>query len=140
MTIKDSSVTNSDGTNGTGKITGGYPDTSGITYDSCGGGVAVKDGSLTLESGSITGNKSNGYVYGGGVSINGGEFTMTGGTINGNTAFFGGGVYVKGGNFTMTGGTISGNTATYDGDGVYVKGGTFKPQGGTVDGDVYQKP
>ena len=111
VTIRDSSATNSDGTNGKGKITGGFNDGD---QDNCGGGIYVESGSLTLESGSITGNKT--LKDGGGVYVGSGcTFTMKGGSITGNTANTnGGGVYVDGtfivGNtLTITGNTVSGN-------------------------------
>ena len=110
LTIKDSSA-NSDGTGGSGKITGGFNDGD---QDNGGGGIYVESGSLTLESGSITGNKT--LKDGGGVYVGSGcTFTMKGGSITGNTANTnGGGVYVDGtfivGNtLTITGNTVSGN-------------------------------
>ena len=100
LTIKDSSAINSDGTGGIGKITGGYDSGNGQNYGDGGGGIYVEDGSLTLESGSITGNKT--LKNGGGVYVGSGcAFTMKGGSITGNTADdYGGGVYV-GGTFTL---------------------------------------
>ena len=96
LTIKDSSA-KSDGTGGTGKITGGYNDGD---QDNGGGGIYVESGSLTLESGSITGNKT--LKDGGGVYVGSGcTFTLSGGTISGNSSSRnGGGVYV-GGTFTL---------------------------------------
>lgn len=152
LTIKDSSATNSDGTNGIGTITGG--NTSGG-----GGGIHITTntynthGSLILESGTVSGNFADGS-NGGGVYIdNKCTFTMKGGSIEGNTVSstsnHGGGVFVYGtftmengiitnnsseqgngggvnigsnGVFTMSGGTISGNTATSNGGGVCVGG------------------
>ena len=131
LTIKDSSA-GADGTGGTGKITGGYDSGNGMTGNS-GGGIYVKSGSLTLESGNISKNKA--AQDGGGVYLGpGGTFTMKGGSITGNTAGSngngnrnGGGVYVSSGcEFTMTGGSITDNTANANGGGVYVhENGTF---------------
>ena len=161
LTIKDSSATQPDGTGGTGKITGGYD--SGNGQNNGGGGIYIKSGSLTMESGSITGNQTD--KFGGGVLIEGGNFSMSGGTISNNTASAGGGgVYVftdcaftmldgtisrnstthyasAGGGvyvytkgvFTMRDGTISENSTAIRGGGVYVINGTYTPEGGRVE-------
>ena len=145
LTIKDSSV-NVDGTGGTGKITGGYNDGD---QDDGGGGIYAEGGSLTLESGSITGNKT--FKNGGGVYVGSGcTFTMKGGSITDNTTennsgisigSYGGGVYVdSNGTFTMNSGTISGNKVVgtrnnHLGGGVYVdSNGTFTMNSGTIGG------
>ena len=132
LTIKDSSA-KSDGTGGTGKITGGYDSGGGQYYGDGGGGIYVEGGSLTLESGSITGNKT--FKNGGGVYVgSGGTFTMKGGSITDNTADdYGGGVYVGSScTFTMTGGFI-GSTATpneaYMGGGIYIWNGNVTISG-----------
>lgn len=99
----------------TGKITGG----SGTH----GGAIYVSGGTLTLYSGTITGNTANGN--GGGVYVLNGSFTMSGGSITDNTANQGGGVLVENSTFTMTGGSISDNTATQaesGGGGIFVTG------------------
>ncbi|MDY4465346.1 MAG: hypothetical protein SPE30_03540 [Candidatus Treponema excrementipullorum] len=120
LTIKDSSA-NSDGTGGTGKITGGFNDGD---QDDGGGGIYMEGGSLTLESGSITGNKT--LKDGGGVYVSSGcEFTMTGGSITDNTANAnGGGVYVhENGTFFVSGSpTITGNTVSGNANNVYLLG------------------
>ena len=144
LTIRDSSATDPDGTNGTGTITGG-------NSLNAGGGIRMEKNSfLTLESGNIIGNfvtgAYGGGVYvttrctftmeggniasnqteqsngqGGGVGASDGIFIINGGIITGNTAGKGGGVSIGSyGTFTMSGGTISGNTADQNGGGVYV--------------------
>lgn len=98
-----------------GEITGG----SGTH----GGAIYVSGGTLTLYSGTITGNTANGN--GGGVYVLNGSFTMSGGSITDNTANQGGGVLVENSTFTMTGGSISDNTATQaesGGGGIFVTG------------------
>lgn len=122
-----------------------------------GGAVLVDGGSLTLHSGSITGNTASGGTgpgskygnrYGGGaVCVNGGTFNMTGGYIENNTANVtmkndgGGAVLINSGSFNMSGGFITGNsvTVTENGDttggGVYVNSGTFTMTGGTISGN-----
>ena len=160
LTIKDSSATNYDGTNGTGTITGG-------NSVEAGGGIRMgNDSFLTLESGNIIGNfvtgAYGGGVYvttrctftmeggniasnqtdqsngkGGGVGASDGIFIINGGIITGNTAGKGGGVSIGShGGFTMTGGTIGGtepNTADLGG-GVFVDGtnSNFTMTGGFI--------
>ena len=135
LTIKDSSA-NADGTGGIGKITGGYDSGNGMNYGG-GGGIHVERGSLTLESGSITGNKT--LEDGGGVYVGSGcTFTMLGGSITDNGAINGGGVYVSsGGIFTMRGGSISGNGKgeTELGAGV-CDFGEFTMTGGSITGNI----
>lgn len=129
-----------------GEITGGSAEQ--------GGAVLVDGGSLTLHSGSITGNTASGgtgpgtsagnRMGGGAVCVNGGTFTMTGGSIENNAANVtkkndgGGGVLLNSGRFTMSGGFITGNsvTVTENGDttggGVYVNGGAFTMTNGVI--------
>ena len=139
LTIKDSSATNPDGTNGTGTITGG--NTGGG-----GGGIHITSyfssnvpGSLILESGTISDNTAN-ASFGGGVYIgNDCTFTMNGGAIENNKVISnsGGGVYVGSSTFIMTGGNITGNTVTENGGGVNIGSyGTFTMSGGTIKGNT----
>lgn len=127
-----------------GTITGGQAEQ--------GGAVLVDGGSLTLHSGSITGNTASGgtgpgigygnRMGGGAVCVNGGSFTMTGGFIESNTAVTtekndgGGAVLLNSGSFTMSGGSITGNSVSghnnSTGGGVYVNGGTFTMTNGVI--------
>ncbi len=132
LTIEDGSAA------GTGMITG-------CKY---GAGVKVRGGSLTLNSGTITGNRSTlqenpeGDTSTGGVDVTnfteGGEtrtgsFTMNGGRITGNQSFVGGGVRVRNhSTFTMNGGTISNNIANEAGGGVIVIESLFTMNGGRI--------
>ena len=142
LTIKDSSATSPDGTDGTGTITGG--NTSGS-----GGGIHITrysigdvPGSLILESGSISDNTADGS-NGGGVYIDQKcSFTMKGGSIDGNTVknsatSHGGGVFV-GGIFTMENGIITNNSSEQgNGGGVNIgSNGTFTMSGGTISGNT----
>jgi len=125
LTLTDSSATDEEKTDGTGKITGGN------NTNNRGGGVYVYGGSFTMEGGSICGNRTTvGVDNGGGGGVcSSGTFIMKGGRISGNTATYssGGGVYVKdSGSFTMVGGIISDNSACYSGGGVYLDSGGFK--------------
>ena len=96
-------------------------ETGKITHASGESGSGISNnGTLVLNSGSISGNTVS--SYGGGVT-NLGSFTMSGGSIQNNSSsdessFHGGGGVYTNGTFTMTGGTINGNQANYGG-GVY---------------------
>ena len=127
-----------------GEITGGSAEQ--------GGAVLVDGGSLTLHSGSITGNTASGgtgpgtehgnRMGGGAVCVNGGSFTMTGGSIENNTANVtkkndgGGGVLINSGSFTMSGGSITGNSVSgpdnSTGGGVHVNSGAFTMTNGVI--------
>lgn len=139
LTIKDSSATKPDGTNGIGTITGGNTDGGGggihITSNSSGN----VPGSLILESGSISDNTAN-ASFGGGVYIgNDCTFTMNGGVIENNKVISnsGGGVYVGSSTFIMTGGNITGNTVTENGGGVNIgSNGVFTMNNGTISGNT----
>ncbi len=105
-----------------------------------GGGGVLLDGdansSLTINGGAIIGNSA---YSGGGVYAIGGTLTMISGTISGNHAReWGGGLYIGGITQTMSGGVITGNTATLGGSGVYTTI-NFSVEGtakiGTSDGD-----
>ena len=108
-----------------GEITGGSGEHGGAIY--------VNGGTLTLYSGTITGNTANGN--GGGVYVLNGSFTMSGGSISDNTATQaesgGGGIFVTGASssFTMSGSSsISNNMASgraSRGGGIYLPSGTF---------------
>lgn len=134
LTITDSSEAQ------TGKITGGNNDGNG-------GAFYMDDGSLYLEGGEISGNKStqNGggiyatnasdtYVYikggkvcnnsadinGGGIYMYNGYLYVDGGEISDNKAVDGGGVYWSSRDAgCFTGGKITGNKASGEGGGIY---------------------
>ena len=128
LTITDSSGDNS------GTITGGW------SYQ--GSGIYVYEGcSLTINGGTITGNRSDqiaegGFGYGGGVE-NHGTMTITGGNITGNTAGpFGGAIHNEG-TLTITGGTIANNTAGTYGGAIY-SNSTVGISGATLSGNTAQ--
>ena len=130
LTIKDSSNNNS------GVITGGA---------SWNGGGICNHGTLTLESGTISGNKALHNTYGGGGGIYNGSYngskatlTLTGGVISDNEARNGGGVYnsdgtviIKSGSYSATvlselktyetNVTIKNNSASASGSGIYTE-------------------
>ena len=99
---------------GGGQITGGFDGTDG--GGSVAGGINVQYGDLTLEGGSICGNKCT-FGGGGGVRVAGGTFTMTGGSITDNVVntikgapSAGGAIYGLRGDIYLRGGSITGNT------------------------------
>ena len=118
-----------------GRITGGNGNSSGA------GGIFVEEGTVSLYSGSISGNKTT--FYGGGVRIGGdstaGTFFMYGGSVSENEVTSlsggGGGIYVSNGAFIMYDGSISNNTGSYGG-GVYVNKGSFVMNGGSITGNT----
>ena len=97
-----------------GQITGGFDGTN--SGGSSAGGINVQYGDLTLEGGSICGNKCT-FGGGGGVRVAGGTFTMTGGSITGNLVntikgapSAGGAIYGYLGDIYLRGGSITDNT------------------------------
>ena len=139
LTIKDSSATNPDGTNGIGTITGGNTNDGGGGIHITSNSIGPVPGSLILESGSISDNTAN-ASFGGGVYIgNDCTFTMNGGAIENNKVISnsGGGVYVGSSTFIMTGGNITGNTVTEHGGGVNIgSNGVFTMSNGTISGNT----
>ena len=109
------------GQSGAGCITGGFDGTD-YGYSNA-GGIFVKYGNLTLEGGSITGNKCT-FSGAGGVKVAGANstFTMTGGSVTGNVANTsngaanaGGAIYLmSGGSLYLHGGSITGNHCNGD--------------------------
>ena len=124
LTVKDSSGDNS------GTITGGW---------AINGGGIRNHGTLTLEGGTITGNKgtdTSGGVYNAPSSSKAAAatFYMKGGIITGNTGNVGGGIYnYKGSTVVISGGTISNNTSDY-GSGM-ANYGKATISGGTISGN-----
>ena len=123
----------------TGAITGGNNGTYFV--DAAPGGVLVAGGgTLTMNGGAISGNKTV-YGSGGGVYVaNGGTLTMNGGAISGNSANGdGGGVYVEtGGRFAMSGDAVISDNSASNGGGVYVysTADEFTMSGGTISGNT----
>lgn len=118
---------------------------SSPTSSRYGGGVHVaKDGTFTMNGGSITKCTAN-AGGGGGVYVSGGTFIMNDGIITGNSAKpnhtstddigCGGGVYGKDATITINGGTITGNKAT-NGGGLYTSSGKLTIDGATVTGNT----
>ncbi|MCP4415584.1 MAG: CSLREA domain-containing protein, partial [Chloroflexi bacterium] len=103
-----------------------------------GAGAMVDTGSFTLNGGTITDNESN---YGGGVYIrqSSGLLTINGGSISGNRSianiFGGGALYVFLGSVVQNGGEINDNTAVFLGGAMEVRFGSFQMNGGIISGN-----
>lgn len=93
------------------------------------GGAIVNNGTLTLEKGTLSGNKASNC---GGAVLNKGTFNMTGGAINDNNASNGAALYNQSGTATITGGEMKGNSASTAGGAVYIEEGTVNLYGGTI--------
>ena len=120
-----------------GVITGGWSEGLDSVFN-YGGGIDLRWGSLTLESGTIAGNQANSainteYTGGGGISLYEGEAVINGGQVAGNTsAARGGGIYAAG-YLTLNGGRIWSNKA-YQGGGIFTSSqdGVVVMNGGEV--------
>lgn len=107
---------------------------------SCGGGIYVNGGSVTLKTGyvSYNGTAATSDCDGGGIwQKSGTTVTISGGTIAKNKGYYGGGVYA-GGTFTMSGGIIGDSSPTtaatstsYSNYAAY-GGGIYAPSGASV--------
>lgn len=145
-------------------VTGGI--ITGGKLSGNGGAIYVEGGcNLTLNGGTIIGNRASGLSsggngQGGGVYIGGsGTFEMNGGAVAGNTVFGsgdedrfskgdGGGVFMAGSTFNLNDGTIAGNTADRqmtnpdhcgNAGGVYLSNGTLNMKGGSIAGNTSVK-
>ncbi|MBQ6346429.1 MAG: hypothetical protein IJI71_02590 [Clostridia bacterium] len=91
-----------------------------------GSGIRMQDGKtnqLELNGGAI--ENCYGCQYGGGISVKEGTLTMNSGSITGCSAQNGGAVRVDT-TMVMKGGTVSGNTATVNGGGISLNGTTTR--------------
>ena len=90
-------------------------------------------GTLTYNSGTISGNRNFGKIaYGGGI-YNFNKLTLNGGTISGNESLnTGGGIY-NAGEMVMNGGLVTGNKADTSGGGISNRDGCYLTiNGGTI--------
>jgi hypothetical protein len=121
-------------------IRNGLP-TRGYGYQGFGGGIA-NQGTLTVDSSTVSGNSAIGedYGYGGGIWNNFGKLTINNSTLSGNIARCteiylepceatggagGGGIYSNGGTVAINNSTIAGNAAESfggEGGGIYNSG------------------
>ncbi|WP_419491300.1 right-handed parallel beta-helix repeat-containing protein [Anaerotruncus massiliensis (ex Liu et al. 2021)] len=124
-----------------GSITGNHA--TGTDYVVKTGGGAIGTGmtsSITIRSGTISGNTS--ATNGGAIMMGmvGRSFTVEGGVISGNEAAWdGGGIYLFScTNFTMSGGSVSGNRAGGSGGGIGINDSTTKQvySGGSITGNT----
>lgn len=132
-------------TKGGGKITGGTE--SGInvvgtlTFESGeisgnssgnGGGIYVKNGTLNMKGGFVCNNTAS--DLGGGIYLKNSRMTMSGGTVSANSCSNRGGgiLLIDNSNATMTGGAVTGNTAVYSGGVSLWSGCSFMLKGGEI--------
>lgn len=93
-----------------------------------GGGIAVRDGTVSVTSSRITNN--NGSSQGGGVVVRNGHLSINDSDLLGNSSVAGGGVAIYApGTASISGTTISQNVVTVSGAGVYAQLGAA-PMGG----------
>lgn len=112
---------------GTGTIRGGN--------NSGNGGCILNEGTLELQSGTITYNSA---VNGGGI-YNLGELTISGGNITYNTVStgHGGGIYHAGTSLTISNGNVQSNTASAgNGGGIYNDGAGLTVSDGNISGNT----
>ena len=90
-----------------------------------GGGIANRQGSLTLIDSDVLSNVAEGcrgpvalLCSGGGGIWNSGALTMINSTVSGSEADWGAGIYTRDGAPTLTNSTVSGNSAAFDGGGL----------------------
>lgn len=112
----------------------GFTIDRGLTAASATGYVIKVDGSLTItdSSGNNTGTITGGYAEQGGAVYNNCALTIEGGTITGNRAGGDGGAIYSTGNLYIDGGVISSNTAKNSGGAIVVADGTAEIYGGTI--------
>lgn len=87
--------------------------------DTNGGGIAVRDGNLTINRCTITNNLAE--RFGGGISSDGGDITIASSTISNNVAVVasGGGVFANGArDVNLTGCAVLDNSAAFGGGGI----------------------
>ena len=122
--------------NGTMTMNGGFIKNNEVREE-YGAGVHVESGTFTMEAGFITGNISNPAraLLGGGVSVSGGSFIMKEGVIADNIAASGGGINLWGGKAEIYGGSITNNTGN-NGGGISVLGGSLTITGGSITGNT----
>ncbi len=101
-----------------------------------GGGIYVRQSTLSVVDATVSGNTAS--VYGGGIRVYNGLVTLTRTTVSGNTAAtFGGGIYADNGSavYVTDGSMITGNAASVDGGGINTKNGSVHLRDATVSGN-----
>jgi hypothetical protein len=125
--------------------TGGHIILDGATitnaHSSTSGGVSIDNGTFTMKSGTISGNRTNSTYAGAGVLVRDGSFIMYGGEISNNHSTTstsgggGGGVFLWDSSFTMYNGKISGNEGRRGGGVYIVNSGSFTMYDGEISGN-----
>ncbi|NDJ85508.1 MAG: hypothetical protein GYB66_06450, partial [Chloroflexi bacterium] len=113
----------------------------GNTAPLVGGVYNGTNGTLTLQTTTISNNDGTGASSNGGVFNDSGTANVTDTTISGNTATFGGGgIHSNGGTLTVTTSTINGNSVSgggaIGGGGIAITGGTADIINSTVSGNT----
>lgn len=117
-------------------INGGEITDNHVNYTgSNGAGIAVENGSLTMNGGTVSGNTA--ANLGGGIYSHDSKTEISNVTVSGNEAADrGGGIFINGNDVKLTNNTISGNQANQNGGGVYVMGiGTTTMNGNSITGN-----
>ena len=116
---------------------------SGLTIENgvspAGGGGILNDGTLTINSSTVSGNTDNGESGGGGGILNEGTLTINSSTVSGNTAndYPGGGIFNFTGTLTINSSTVSGNTVNgFPGGGIGNFSGFLTINSSTVSGNT----
>ncbi len=89
--------------------------------DGAGGGTIT--GGFTAEYGNMSTVEPD-FDYGGGIVMKSGELTLNGGSVTGNRACGVGGIYVYDGKFIMNGGSVTNNIADGSAGGIEFENGT----------------
>ncbi len=112
-------------------ITGGNANEGG--NGNLGGGIFNNGGTLTLESTTVSDNRSI-DASGGGIFNNGGILILRRCAVHGNHAVnaSGGGIYNNSGSVTLENTTLAGNHADLDGGGVFNFGGSVGAENATL--------
>jgi predicted outer membrane repeat protein len=101
--------------NDRGTLTVNNSTVSGNTASSFGGGIFSDRGALTVNNSTVSGNTAT--IYGGGI-YNNGTLTVKSSTLTGNKAVSGGGIF-NSRSLALSKSILSGNTATASGGGIY---------------------
>ncbi len=116
---------------------------SGLTIENgdspAGGGGILNEGTLTINSSTVSGNTDNGESGGGGGILNEGTLTINSSTVSGNTAndYPGGGIFNFTGTLTINSSTVSGNTVNgFPGGGIGNFSGFLTINSSTVSGNT----
>ncbi len=155
LTVSGSTISGNSADSGGGIYSGGRIGANVTVTDStisdnlggrAGGGIASRDGQITVTNSTVSGNSATGFFdngRGGGIWCYSGDLTVTVSTISGNSARGnGGGIYSRDGDLTVTDSTISDNSSDYStagygshGGGIFNRFGPVTVIGSTIVGN-----